>query len=418
MEAPKLNFKEYAPGVKDQVFKVINKNAISESNVQNLIKGLNQVNSALGTPDIFTQEKFEVWNRGVELLKNTGTSVGETPRVEREQSRNEVGSDTAGAALPKSISPSERPVGWMKRYGDRARAENPFAIHAALSAKERNIGAQKASNANSQFKGRTTATLSERFATLKERLAEAWFWQKDDLVREFVASLSDDEQRQLTMQQENDLVSELVIGRGVTESDRSAVRALYSTATSDPSTQELDQERHDRLASAIAADDRITRARAVWNRLDSSSRLEVLQHVADVAAEEYGLERKTLTTFSKERKDGLLKYGDAEATKMRIRINNHDDAMKEFFKCINTIVHETQHLYQYSLARDFDSGRIARGDPGYEQARAFWLSQKYIVPGSVDYWAYRNSPGEREAWEAGRTVVAAIRMTNRWNNPR
>ena len=97
MEVSKLNFKEYAPGVKDQVFKVINKNAISESNVQNLIKGLNQVNSALGTPDVFTQEKFEVWNRGVDCC---GPEEGHSPTsAQFDELRCRLESFIAGAQM-------------------------------------------------------------------------------------------------------------------------------------------------------------------------------------------------------------------------------------------------------------------------------------------------------------------------------
>ncbi len=92
-----------------------------------------------------------------------------------------------------------------------------------------------------------------------------------------------------------------------------------------------------------------------------------------------------------------------------INTNEESPAMKDFDQAIDFAVHEAGHRYQNVLRAQVDKPGLQKGDPRYNQAKAFKMNTgpTYFKTPAVSERTYENQPKETHSRLSALTVQQA-----------
>lgn len=263
-------------------------------------------------------------------------------------------------------------------------------------------------SASVQIGGHSVCPADSAIADAIKRITDPGWFQRDDVAREIVGKLSNDDIRALPAATRNSLLAALLDGWR-SNADEDAIHKIYQSKGMDPSFAAHDSRLTQALAARLNADRTIVDAKADWASLTEAERLDVLQRVSDHQSEVYGTPKVEVTSFSEAPKDGSITMGYHRHNAGKLWINVHSDSnIDDFDLSVGTMTHESGHLYQYHLADAIDDGTIVPGDPLYDQALTFKLNSEYYVQPDVDFDLYASQPMEQHSREIQKHMKLAV----------
>ena len=230
-------------------------------------------------------------------------------------------------------------------------------------------------------------------ADIDKALNDANYFTRDDVARIVATRLKNDLYQTeppppisavsfLPTKVRNRLMKELQEGY-VSDDDKAAMKKLLGEHYVDPEFEKLDKANREKFVESLKNDPSFKKAREDWEKPDMTpeKRLAVMQKVVDYQAAAYGVPKTTLKTYKSKNQNEMGFYRHSEGI-----LYIHDDVLKTkgFDEYLDTAVHENAHWLQATMVDDLDAGRIKKGDPRYEQAKAFKLNDTvrgfYVYP--------------------------------------
>lgn len=232
----------------------------------------------------------------------------------------------------------------------------------------------------------------------------------DDISRKYIDKMSKEDIRNLPTRAKILMIKSMQDGN-YSDEDKAAVKKMFSINYLDPKFEQADEKKRKDLAQKLEADPELKKAKKDWATLDVDKRKQVLQKVADMMADTYGVPKTTIEMYNKPKDDdGSVENGYYNHRDGKLHLNSNADSAfgKGMERIMSTVVHENAHRYQATLVEKLDKGTIKEGDAEYEQAWLFKLNNKdYIQPGTDEYFTQPMETHSRmSGGEIERTVAS------------
>lgn len=253
----------------------------------------------------------------------------------------------------------------------------------------------------------------DKAKAVEAKMDDANYFTEDNVAREAIAGMSEEDLKHLPAKTRNRLLEELQEGN-FSDEDKAAAKKLYSVRYLDPEFEKLDKKNREML-DKLKSDPQFKDARANWATMPDDKKMEVLQKVADIQADAYGTPKTTLAKFDPPRapekgNDGKMyitngEYGHDDG---RLMLNTHpQSAWNNFDSIMDTTVHENGHRQQSTMIDDYNAGKIKPGDPRYEQAKMFKLNDTQHGYYTFDKPEYFTQPQETHSRITGEALTKA-----------
>jgi hypothetical protein len=216
---------------------------------------------------------------------------------------------------------------------------------------------------------------------ITKKLDDTGYFGRDNVAREEVAKLTQDDIRALPAPVRNRLLEELQEGN-FSDDDKAACKKLFSELTLDPQYEKIDNANQQKMIDKMKNDPAFKKAREDWNKqpIDEAKRLAILKKAVDYQAEAYGIPLTSVEAYSPKNDDGSLRlslYGEYDHDNGKLMISREMMTNQGFDQALDTAVHENGHRYQATLIDRLEGKKkppIEPGDPLYNQAMTFKLN--------------------------------------------
>ncbi len=251
------------------------------------------------------------------------------------------------------------------------------------------------------------AKYDKKGADIVKKIDDAGYFSEDNVAREEMAKLTEDDLKHLPTEARNRILAELQEGY-FSDDDKVAAKKLYSVKYLDPEFEKIDQKNRREMLEKLKTDPKYKEARDNWSTWPDNKKLETLQSVADVQADAYGIPKTTIETYTRPPytdPDSGISYitnGEYGHDDGKLMLNDHPrSAWRDFDKVLNTTVHENGHRYQSTLIDRLDDGTLKKGDPLYNQAMTFKLNDTHHGYYTFDKPEYFTQPQETHSRVTG-----------------
>jgi hypothetical protein len=284
---------------------------------------------------------------------------------------------------------------WMKRYKDTLEEQkSPPAPPTGPAAQPKAVGDPV-----------VDCAIKKKAQDIEKQLDDASWFFRDNVARNIVSTLSDEEIRNLSTSTRNHLMRELLDGY-VSKEDKAALKRLYSVKYIDPDFEKIDKANRDNMIQKLKNDPEIVAAKANWATMSADERFKIMQKVADHQADAYGISKTTLERFDEPPKDGYITEGYYQHSDGKLHINtNPSSSFGNFDDALDTVTHENGHRYQHKLIDDLDNGKIKPGDPLYDQAETFKLNNEYYTNDKPEYFTQPMENHSRTTGDAAKSAI-------------
>lgn len=218
-----------------------------------------------------------------------------------------------------------------------------------------------------------------------KRLDKASWISKDDVAREVVNELSEQELQSLTPSTRIRLLKELRSGY-MSKEDKAAQRKIYRNTPLTPQFKEFDKQKRQMLVNDLKNDKIVQDAKQNWNNLTMEERKNVMQHIVNKQAKIYGFEQTPqVELYNKPPENNLISNGYYTNGKIYLNEDPHSKfGGNSFANAVNVLTHENAHHYQNELGQNVENSKIDENDPTYDQAKLFKANyDSYVTPGEA-----------------------------------
>lgn len=150
---------------------------------------------------------------------------------------------------------------------------------------------------------------------------------------------------------------------------------LYRHIKLDPAFLKADKSNQQAIVTALKGNPDLKAAKNGWGGMDPDKKIAALQKVADAQAKVYGIPSPKVVRMKaadEAGKDDVVTEAGFQPSDGMIHMNfGTDSSANDFKSALETILHETAHAFQKSLADKFKKGELKPDDPLYAEAALF-----------------------------------------------